>query len=41
MECSLKIKELEHNITKFLKDSKDAAHKVRASEIRLGHQGKS
>ena len=28
MECSLKVKELEHKIAKFHKDSRDAAHRV-------------
>ncbi len=30
-ECSLRLKEQEHRITKFTKDSRDAAHKVRPS----------
>ncbi len=29
VECSLRIKELEHNISKLNKDSRDAAHRVR------------
>ena len=28
MECSLKVKELDHKIAKFLKDSRDAAQRV-------------
>lgn len=32
VDASLKIKELEHKIAKFHKDSKDAAHKVRESD---------
>ena len=29
VECTLKIKELEHNVSKLNKDSRDAAHRVR------------
>ena len=33
VECSLKIKEVEHNITRFHKDSRDAAQKVLLGSI--------
>lgn len=33
VDASLKIKELEHKIAKFHKDSKDAAQKVRESDV--------